>query len=124
MIDLMTVLDVTPISRPSSPRPSEPGPIGGDWAKSMWASSPAPAVSIVEPTFYEVAAEPPRWSLERGETGWTASDLVTGIFGFGLDPNAAIVDLVHALREHREVLERQDELSPDLEEQLAYLQRS
>jgi hypothetical protein len=91
---------------------------------NLWASSESVAVSVIESGSYEVEIHEPTWTLERGETGWTASDRVTGIFGFGPAPNDAIMDLVHALREHRDVLERQAELSADLEEQLAYLRRS
>jgi hypothetical protein len=64
-----------------------------------------------------------RWTLARTGAGFAVSDLVTGIFGFGSDLNKAIRDLSHALREHRDVLERQDALSPDLERQLAYLRQ-
>jgi hypothetical protein len=73
-----------------------------------------------------VAEREARWRIERSDAGagFVAADLPTGIFGYGESPNDAIVDLIVALREHREVLEAQDELSPDLVEQLAYLQRT
>jgi hypothetical protein len=72
---------------------------------------------------YRVPLRESRWTWHRSETGFTASDLVTGIFGFGSDLNEAIRDLLHALRDHREVLERQEALSPDLERQLKYLRQ-
>lgn len=54
---------------------------------------------------------------------WVVREVETGIFGSGEDEPAAFRDLVAALTEHRDVLERQEALSPDLESQLAYLQR-
>jgi hypothetical protein len=117
--------DVTPISAPSEPVLGELVTVSGAGAQQVWVSPSASskhAVSVVEEGYYFEPRDV-RWTLERGESGWTATDLVTGIFGFGEDANAAIVDLLHALMEHREVLERQDELSPDLQEQLEYLRR-
>lgn len=70
---------------------------------------------------YQVTWRKGRWKLERTEQGYIGSDLLTGIFGFGRDANEAARDLVAALLEHRDVLERQEALSPALEEQLAYL---
>lgn len=119
------VLDITPISRPSESRTGQLGRVGGAWAHSLWDSqAPTHQVAVHEDISYVAEEREVQWTLERGETGWTATDLMTGIFGFGADPNEAIVDLIHALREHRDVLERQDRLSPDLEQQLAYLRRS
>lgn len=56
--------------------------------------------------------------------GFTVSDPVTGIFGTGATPHEAIQDIVTALREHREVLEAQGNLSPTLQAQLEHLKRS
>jgi hypothetical protein len=113
-VEMPALLDVT-----------HPGPISGSGATSIWNSTSAQSqVTVAEASVYFVQERETRWSLERSETGWIAADGATGIFGCGAGPNDAIVDLVHALREHREVLERQDELSPDLADQLVYLQRS
>jgi hypothetical protein len=60
---------------------------------------------------------------EDGGLLFTVSDSVTGIFGAGGTPIDAVQDLARALKEHQEVLEAQDRLSPALEEQLRYLQR-
>lgn len=110
---MSAVLDVT-----------RPGAISGRWAKKIWAHGQQEQMTVTEGSAYFVEEREARWSLERVDDGFVANDLATGIFGYGEGPNEAIVDLVHALREHREVLERQDELSPDLAEQLAYLQRT
>ena len=64
------------------------------------------------------------WSgpiLEEHEGYYTVRDLETGIFGSGADPEAAQTDFERALREHRDMLERQDDLSPKLSAQLAYI---
>ena len=64
------------------------------------------------------------WSapiLEEHGGYWTVRDVGTGIFGSGADPEAAHRDFERALREHLDVLERQDALSPELTAQLAYL---
>lgn len=60
---------------------------------------------------------------EDGSLLFTVSDPVTGIFGTGSAPIDAVRDLARAQKEHREVLEAQESLSPALEEQLRYLQR-
>jgi len=104
---------------------THPGPISGSGATRIWNSTSTQSqVTVAEASVYFVRERESRWGIERAETGWVAADRATGIFGYGPGPNDAIVDLVHALREHRDVLERQDELSPDLADQLAYLQRS
>jgi hypothetical protein len=54
---------------------------------------------------------------------WTVTDRETGIFGAGPDEDAALRDFVSALTEHRDVLERQEALSEELETQLRYLRR-
>jgi len=64
------------------------------------------------------------WSapvVEEQDGRWTVRDVETGIFGTGPDAQAAHRDFERALREHRDVLERQEELSPELTVQLAYL---
>jgi hypothetical protein len=100
------------------------GPIRGGWAQTIWESAAhQPDVTVSEGSVYAVSEHQPKWRLEHTATGWLSSDLVTGIFGYGSTPGDAIVDLVHALREHRDVLERQDALTPDLADHLAYLQR-
>jgi hypothetical protein len=60
---------------------------------------------------------------EEGGLLFTIADPVTGIFGTGSTPIDAVRDLALAQKEHREVLEAQENLSPALEEQLRYLQR-
>jgi hypothetical protein len=118
------VLDITPITLPSAPEVRrESARVGGDWARTIWASSPGPIAYVAEPSSYEVGEQAGRWTLERGEGGYTASDTATSIYGSGATPNDAIVDLVHALREHRELLEDQIGLSPELQRQLAYLRQ-
>jgi hypothetical protein len=102
---------------------TRPGAISGHGAKQIWAHGQQQP-TVTEGSTYFVEEREARWRLERVDGGFVASDLATGIFGYGERPNEAIVDLVHALREHREVLERQAELSPDLAEQLAYLKRT
>ena len=60
---------------------------------------------------------------EDGGLLFTVSDPVTGIFGTGGTPIDAVQDLARAQKEHQEVLEAQESLSPALQEQLRYLQR-
>lgn len=74
-----------------------------------------------EPSSYRVSPPASQWELRITERGFIASDAPTGIFGFGSEPIEAIRDLVIALVEHRDVLERQEALSPALQEQLEYL---
>jgi hypothetical protein len=93
----------------------------------------SPAVGTVEvspegsPANY---VAPARESLvvaaSRSEDGallYTVSDPATGIFGAGGAPIDAVEDLEQANKEHQEVLEAQERLSPVLQEQLRYLQR-
>lgn len=70
---------------------------------------------------YRVIQRKGRWALARTEHGYIASDSLTGIFGYGSDVKEAARDLATALHEHRDVLERQEALSPALQEQLNYL---
>lgn len=52
---------------------------------------------------------------------WTVRDRETGIFGVGATPSEAVADFSQAVREHVDVLQRQEMLSDDLAEQLRYL---
>lgn len=54
---------------------------------------------------------------------WIARDVTTGIFGSGPNVVTAFRDFYLALREHRDVLEDEPALSPELESQLEYLRR-
>lgn len=64
-------------------------------------------------------------ALEVAESDgvWTLADRETGIFGAGPDQDSAARDFAAALREHRDVLERQATLSEELQAQLRYLRR-
>ncbi len=74
-----------------------------------------------------VAKQQPPLGLTREEVDGkqvvSVVDRMTGIFGSGSDPKAALEDLRIAKKEHREVLESQSKLSPALKQQLRYLQR-
>jgi hypothetical protein len=59
--------------------------------------------------------------LEEQDGYWTVTNAQTGIFGSGPTPDDAFSDFAAALREHLDVLERQDALAPALAEQFAYL---
>ena len=61
--------------------------------------------------------------LEEHGGRWTARDPETGIFGSGATPEAALGDFRRALREHLDLLTRQDALSGELAAQLAYLRQ-
>lgn len=65
------------------------------------------------------------WSVqeivEEHDGYWTVVDPHTGIFGSGGDRATALDDFEQALREHFDVLSRQDSLSDELRTQLAYL---
>ena len=61
--------------------------------------------------------------VESGDGYLIACDRATGIFGAGPTLGDAFSDLGAALVEHRDVLERQDQLSPELARHLEYLQR-
>lgn len=96
----------------------------GSWVASLrgaTAEEPLEPQAAVSEFDYAGVALPRPWQLKRSGSGWIASDRPTGIFGFGHDRNEAILDLIKALHEHRDVLERQDALSPALQEQLDYL---
>jgi hypothetical protein len=77
--------------------------------------SPKPASYTVEraPSF-QVAVH------RTGET-WTVADQETGIYGAGASPSEALDDFLRAVKEHLDVLERQELLSDDLTAQLRYL---
>lgn len=93
----------------------------------------SPAIAAVESSLWGSEANyaaPARQALtverirtEDGGLVFTVSDPVTGIFGTGTTPIDAVQDLAHAQKEHQEVLEAQESLSPALEKQLRYLQR-
>jgi len=111
MTQVLDAPDVTRVVPPSQVAyPARPG----------LATAPA---SLPNGTHYMVRLRDTRWTWERSETGFVASDVVTGVFGFGPDLNEAIQDLLRALKEHREVLEREPVLSPDLAHQLDYLRQ-
>jgi hypothetical protein len=108
-------VDATRPGRPSQPH----------WGHAVAARYQQPA-EYLHPQVgsdynYSVTLRKGRWTLQRTDEGYIASDTLTGIFGFGSDANQAARDLVAALHEHRDVLERQDALSPALQEQLTYL---
>jgi|GEM_PF-5380479 len=98
---------------------------GGAWVAEHSHSGTVEAVAthavLNEPSSYRVSAPASQWELRITENGFIASDAPTGIFGFGSEPIEAIQDLAIALIEHRDVLERQEALSPALQEQLVYL---
>ena len=99
-------IDVTPVYPSASPA------IFAGWPSSY--------------TSYCAPARPPL-TVERRRTDqgtvFLVSDPVTGIFGSGASAYDAVRDLAGAQKEHREVLEAQENLSLALEEQLRYLQR-
>ena len=64
-----------------------------------------------------------RIEIEQHEGYWTVQDPETGIFGSGPDDTAALVDFGRALREHFDVLSRQEGLSVELAHQLDYLRQ-
>lgn len=67
---------------------------------------------------------PLRWTRHPGGTvAFSVYDPLTGVFGSGADARKALQDLSQAMREHREVLERQEDLSPALQRQLDQLRR-
>lgn len=71
---------------------------------------------------YEIRSRPHfALRVELAEGVWTVLDRRSGIFGSGDSPNEAIVDFNRAVREHRDVLEAQPDLSVDLRAQLDYL---
>ncbi len=97
---------------------------GGAWVVDHSAGGTVESVAThaaVNEPGYRVIARPSRWNFERTDGGFIVSDRLTGIFGFGAEPIDAIHDLIAALAEHRDVLERQQALSPGLQDQLAYL---
>jgi predicted RNase H-like HicB family nuclease len=96
---------------------------GGDWTTTLRAGKIEYSPPKVQEFDYTLVARPLRWKLERTETGFAASNTVTGIFGFGATVVDATRDLLSALQEHRETLEQQDSLSPELQHQLTYLQQ-
>lgn len=80
----------------------------------------------VSPVDYQTPQRPPlKWTRHPGEGGaaFSVYDPLSGVFGSGADPRKALQDLSVAMREHREVLERQKKLSPALQRQLDQLRR-
>lgn len=129
MTQVVDHVDVTSLDPPSPRRiggsvSSQIPLAGGNWVATLRgataeeAAKPRAAVNEFD---YRVSARPISWTLERTEIGFVAANQVTGIFGSGQDPNEAFRDLFAALHEHRDVLERQESLSPGLQEQLEYL---
>ncbi|MFL5872297.1 MAG: hypothetical protein ACJ75T_02330 [Solirubrobacterales bacterium] len=98
---------------------------GGAWVAEHSHGGTVEAVAthavLNEPSSYRVSPPASQWELHITENGFIASDALTGIFGFGSEPIEAIQDLATALVEHRDVLERQEALSPALQDQLDYL---
>lgn len=72
---------------------------------------------------YEAPQRKPLKWARHGAAAFSVYDPLTGVFGSGADPHKALRDLSAALHEHREVLERQDHLSPALQHQLDQLRR-
>ncbi|HVX32332.1 MAG TPA: hypothetical protein VHA80_04255 [Solirubrobacterales bacterium] len=91
------------------------------WGKHIGARYRSSAEYVAGTLIYKAAPRIPRLQLEATEDGYIASDSMTGVFGAGPDADQAVRDLAVALREHRDVLERQDALSPALQEQLEHL---
>lgn len=61
--------------------------------------------------------------IEEHAGYWTVVDPDTGIFGSGPDESMALEDFFRALREHLDVLSRQEHLSEALNRQLEYLRQ-
>jgi hypothetical protein len=64
------------------------------------------------------------WSgpiVEKQDGRWIICDPETGIFGSGPNEPSALSDFEQALRDHLDVLSRQEALSPELQAQLTYL---
>ncbi len=59
--------------------------------------------------------------IEELDGMFTVHDPVTGIFGTGTSRALSLEDFMQALREHADVLGRQERLSPALADQLKYL---
>lgn len=91
------------------------------WGSRIGARYESSSELVVGTLSYRAAPKAGRWHLGASDDGYIASDSLTGIFGTGSDADQAVRDLAVALREHREVLERQEALSPALQEQLEHL---
>ena len=96
------------------------------WTRSQtatWSTSQVVAMSSEAMASEGVST----WSTEeiaqQHDGYWTIHDLMTGIFGSGADLESANEDFQRALREHLDVLTRQEALSPELSEQLEHLRR-
>lgn len=103
-------IDITPVPLAS----------GGLLTRSRREETP-----LASPDDYQAPQRLPlKWTRHPGgAVAFSVYDPVTGVFGSGADPRKALQDLSFALREHREVLERQDSLSPALQRQLDQLRR-
>jgi hypothetical protein len=89
--------------------------------ETVESSPPGSEANYEAPARQALAVETSR--TEDGGLLFSVSDPITGIFGTGGTPIEAVRDLAQAQKEHQEVLEAQEHLSPALEEQLRYLQR-
>jgi len=63
------------------------------------------------------------FKVDHADGIWIVEDDASGVFGSGETPLEAMRDFRQAVVDHVDVLSRQDELSPGLEEQLDYLLR-
>jgi hypothetical protein len=95
---------------------------------------PLPAKGIILKSFTIVFSTAQATSAESSTTSsgdvlenhgdyYTVTNGETGIFGTGATPDDAFSDFAHALREHLDVLERQEALTQALQAQLRYLRR-
>lgn len=105
-------IDITPVPVAS-----------GGFLPSFHLKEETPPTSPVD--YQAPQRQPLKWTRHPGEGGaaFSVYDPLTGVFGSGSDPRKALQDLSLALIEHREVLERQEKLSPALQRQLDQLRR-
>src|SRR5437879_532405 len=92
-------------------------------APVRWRPQATPV--LVPPAILAGLVESPSLSVRVELDGdyLVASDTTTGIFGVGETLADTFSDLARALGEHRDLLERQPQLSPGLAAQLEYLRR-
>jgi hypothetical protein len=76
-------------------------------------------------TYQALQRQPLKWTRHpgSGSPAFSVYDPLTGVFGSGDDPRKTLQDLSMAVNEHRDVLERQEKLSPALQRQLDQLRR-
>lgn len=104
-------IDITPVPVAS-----------GGFLQSFHLEEEAPPTSPVD--YQALQRQPLKWTRHPGDgAAFSVYDPLTGVFGSGSDPRKALQDLSVALVEHREVLERQEKLSPALQRQLDQLRR-